>query len=363
MDRLGALQLDSVNVLVRSHYLPLLSRLGAYAIDDLDRLAWGGRRRGLFEYWGHEASLLPVALHPLFRWRMERAVRGEAWGSLGQFARDRRPFVDAVLRQVVDRGPLGVSDLADGGKATGPWWGWSDGKSALEWLFWAGLVTTSSRRGFERIYDLPDRVLPAAVLALPTPAEADAQRALIELAARASGIATEAELGRYFRLPSRDAKARIGELVDAGRLRPMRVEGWVPRGYLHASARCPRRVSARALVSPFDSLVWSRPRVERVFGFHYRLAFYTPKHRRTGGYYVLPFLLGDRLVARIDLKADRAASALLVQAGHVEAGQSPAAVGAPLALELRLMADWLELERISVTGTFELGRAIASALP
>jgi hypothetical protein len=358
---LGALQLDSVNVLVRSHYLPLFSRLGPYAMDDLDRLAWGGRRRGLFEYWGHEASLLPLALHPLFRWRMARARAGETWGGLSRLARERPEFVDAVLREVSDRGPIGASDLSEGGRATGPWWGWSDGKTALEWLFWAGLVTAAGRRGFERLYDVPERVLPAWVLDLPTPAEADAHRELLDIAARASGVATEADLGRYFRLPPAAAKARLAELVETGTLSPVRVEGWQPRAYLHRDAAHRRRLSARALVSPFDSLVWSRPRTERLFGFHYRLAFYTPKHRRTGGYYVMPFLLGDRLVARVDLKADRKARALVVHGGHTEAGQSVTDTAGPLAEELRLIAAWLGLDRV-VAGEGALAAAVAAEL-
>jgi hypothetical protein len=339
----------------------LFARLGAYDRGDLDRLAWGGRRRGLFEYWGHEASLLPLALHPFVRWRMARARSGESWGGLSRLARERRGFVESVLREVAERGPLAASDLRDGGRATGPWWGWSEGKTALEWLFWAGLVTTAGRRGFERVYDLPERALPAAVLSLPTPGEAEAQRALVHLAARACGVGTLADLGGYFRLPPADAKARVRELVEEGALLPVRVEGWVPRAYRHRDAVTPRTASARALLSPFDSLVWSRPRAERLFGFHYHLAFYTPKHRRTGGYYVMPFLLGDRLVARVDLKADRVGRALVVHGGHVEAGRTPALVAPPLAEELQLLAAWLGLDRV-IAGEGALGAALAAEL-
>jgi len=362
LDRIGLLQIDSVNVLVRSHYLPLFSRLGPYDTALLDRLAWGGRRRRLFEYWGHEASLIPVALHPLFRWRMERARQGECWGSLSRFAAQRRAYVDRVLAEVAARGPLGASEVGEAGRAQGSWWGWSDGKHALEWLFWAGLVTTARRRVFERLYDLPERVLPPEVAAAPTPAEADAQRALVRLAARAMGVASEAELRDYFRLPLADCRARVAELVEAGALVPVAVEGLPQTAYLDAAARWPRRIEARALLSPFDSLVWMRSRTERLFGFRYRIALYTPRHKRTHGYYVLPFLLGDRLVARVDLKADRACCTLRVPSAHVEDGIDPAAVAPALAAELRLMARWLGLEEVAAARRGDLAGPLQAAL-
>lgn len=362
--RIGLVQLDSVNALVRSHYLPLFSRLGPYARELLDRAAYAGPRRKLFEYWGHEASLLPVELHPLLRWRMERAGRGEGlWGRLARFGRERRDFIDAVLDQVRTRGPLSASELEQGGRSRGAWWGWSHGKEALEWLFWAGAVTTATRRNFERIYDLPARVLPSAVLGAPTPPEAQAQRELLLVAARALGVATERDLRDYFRLSAADAGARLAELVEAGDLQPVRVEGWKQQAYLHRSIRVPRQVEARALLSPFDSLVWERQRTERLFGFHYRLEIYTPAHKRKHGYYVLPFLLGDRLAARVDLKTDRPQSALRVLGGHVEAGIEERLIAEPLAHELALMASWLGLERMDVVGKSELCRQIRRAAP
>ncbi|MBE7220191.1 MAG: YcaQ family DNA glycosylase, partial [Caulobacteraceae bacterium] len=303
--RLNLLQIDSVNVVARAHYLPLFSRLGAYPRDLLERLAWGRRPR-LFEYWAHEASLLPLELQPLLRWRMARAERGiDIYGGLKPFAGERRDEADQVLAQIVARGPLAASDL-EGSRGQGGWWGWSDGKRALEWLFWSGRITTKTRRGtFERVYDLTERVIPAAILDLPTPDEADAQRALLARAAKALGIATLGDLRDYFRQSPEDAKPRLTELVEAGDLVPVAVEGWAPPAYVHRDARWPRRAQGRALVAPFDPIVWERSRTERLFGLRYRIEIYTPVEKRLHGYYVLPFLLGDRIAARVDLKADR----------------------------------------------------------
>ncbi len=362
--RLGPIQIDSVNVLVRSHYLPLFARLGGYDPALLDRLAWGRRGRALFEYWAHAASLLSFDLHPYLRWSMARAERGDRLTSdMTRFRSERRGYVDDVLRQVAERGPLGASELSDGGRATGSWWGWSTGKTALEWLFWAGLVTTAGRRGFERLYDLTERVVPAEILARPTPAEADAQRVLVRHAASALGVATEAELRDYFRLPPADNRARLNELLEAGEVREVTVEGWSQRVYLDDGARVPRRVGARTLLSPFDSLVWNRARTERLFGFHYRIGLYTPRHQRVHGYYVLPFLLGDRLVARVDLKADRAAGVLCVQSAHGEPDTATGTTAEALAEELCLMASWLGLGAVSVVPRGDLARALRAAVP
>ncbi|MGB5103323.1 MAG: crosslink repair DNA glycosylase YcaQ family protein [Steroidobacteraceae bacterium] len=347
---LGLLQIDSVNVLVRAHYLPLYSRLGPYAHELLDQSAYAGRRRRLFEYWGHEASLIPVETQPLLRWRMERARRGVGvWRGVARFGREHPEACARVLDEVRARGPLGISDFTGGRRRKGGWWGWSEGKVALEWLFWAGEVSTHSRRRFERVYDLTERVLPRAVVEAATPEPAEAQRGLLGVASRALGIATERDLRDYFRLPVADAKARIRELVEAGELLPVAVEGWRQPAYLDPAARLARRVEARALLSPFDSLVWERDRTERLFDFHYRLEIYTPVHKRRHGYYVLPFLLGDRLVARVDLKADRARGALRVLRAHCEDGAVPAEVAGPLREELRLLADWLALERVATS--------------
>ena len=347
IDRLSLHQIDSVNVLVRAHYLPAFSRLGPYDRSLIDRAAWGGRRqRRLFEYWAHEASLLPLELHPLLRWRMARADRGEAgWKGLRAFATARRAEAEAMLARIREEGPRAASDFADKRSRPG-WWEWTDSKRALEWLFWAGHVTTATRRGsFERVYDLTERVIPAAILALATPDEGEAKRALVERAARALGVATAAELGDYFRLDQKDAGPAIATLVEAGVLRPVEVPGWARLAYLHRDARLPRRFSAQALLAPFDPLVWERSRALRLFGFHYRIEIYTPADKRRHGYYVLPFLLGDRLVARLDLKADRQGGRLLVHAVHAEP-HAPSDVMDAIAAELAAMADWLGLARV-----------------
>jgi uncharacterized protein YcaQ len=347
---LGLVQIDSVNVLVRSHYLPVFSRLGRYAVESLDALAYDGQRRRLFEYWGHEASLIPVETQPNLRWRMERASRGIGlWAGVSAFGRKHPDLCKAVLEEIRERGPVGISDLRAGGKRRGGWWGWSEGKVALEWLFWTGQVSAHDRRRFERIYDLSERVLPAAVVDAPTPPVDAAQRELLRIAIRALGVATERDLRDYFRLPTADAKARIAELAEAGDLRPVTVEGWKQAAFLDPGAKIPRRVDARALLSPFDSLVWERNRTERLFGFRYRLAIYTPAHKREHGYYVLPFLLGERLVARVDLKSDRARGALRVMYAHCEEWAQHEDVAGPLRDELRLLASWLGLERVAVS--------------
>ena len=358
-DRLGLLQIDSVSVLARAHYLPLFSRLGAYDRALLDEAAWG-RRPALFEYWAHEASLLPHATHKLLRWRMDRAARSEGiYGQLGRFAAERRPFIDALLHRVRSEGPMAASE-AEGQRGTGGWWGWSDAKRAFEWLFWAGQVTTATRRAsFERVYDIPERVLPAAVLDGPAPTRHDAHRALLLIAARALGIATAADLRDYFRLAPGDCAAPLEELVESGDLVPAAVEGWAPPAYVHRDARWPRRVAACALISPFDPAMWERTRAERLFGFRYRLEIYTPAAKRQHGYYVLPFLLGDRMVARVDLKADRAAGTLRVLSAHAEP-HAPPETAERLLAELALMARWLGLEQVRVSPAGDFGPALAA---
>jgi hypothetical protein len=362
-DRVGLIQMDSVNVLARSHYLPPFARLGAYPAGLLEQAAWGPRRsRSLFEYWGHEASLIPVGLQPVLRWRMDDAAAGTGlYGGLRRFREERAGFVDSVLKEIADRGPLSAGELSDGGKASGSWWGWSDGKRALEWLFWAGLVTTATRRGFERVYDLPERVLPEAVAHAPTPERADAQRELVRVAARAMGVATLQDLRDYFRMGVEDAGARVGELVEAGELLPVEVQGWARPGYLHPDARRPRRVRRAALLSPFDSLVWRRERAERLFDFRYRLELYTPAHKREHGYYVLPFLLDEAITARVDLKADRKRSRLLVHAAHAEPKVAVEAIAPALLGELQRMAGWLGLGDVALGGAEPLDKALARA--
>ncbi len=360
IDRVGLLQIDSVNVLQRAHYLPGFSRLGPYDQELLDKFSGYAPRR-LFEYWGHEASLLPVELWPLMQWRMARA-HDDAWGGMRRIATDRPELVAAVLADIADRGPLRVADLAHHDEPRGPkgpWWDWSDVKRAVEYLFWSGEITSARRVRFERRYDIPERVIPAAIRSVPTPPAEDAQRELVRIAARAMGVATEPDLRDYFRLPSAESKARVAELVEAGELQPVAVEGWTAPAYLAPGARIPRSVDARAIVGPFDSLIWERPRVERLFGFRYRIEIYVPKPKRVYGYYVLPFLLGDQLVARVDLKADRAAGVLLVQAAHAEPGAPPETAEALLA-ELRSLAAWQGLSDVSIVGPGDLAPALAA---
>ncbi len=362
-DRVGVIQIDSVNVLIRSHYLPLFSRLGTYDASLLDDLAYHPRRRELFEYWGHEASLVPLALQPLFRWRMARAERLEAgWHHVTELARTRPRFIEKVLEQIEERGALSAGEVVDGGKSGGSWWGWSDGKRALEWLFWAGKITTAQRRGFERVYDLVERVLPGAILALPTPSEADAQRELVRIAARACGIGTEQDLRDYFRLSAADAKPRIAELCETGELTAVAVEGWKQIAYLSGSAKLPRKIDAQALLSPFDSLVWERSRTERLFGFSYRLEIYTPAHKRVHGYYVLPFLCGDQLVARVDLKSSRKDHVLEVHGVHEEEGVRGTGVARALAGELRTMAGWMGHGEVRVLARSAAARSLRESL-
>ena len=255
--RVGVVQIDSVNVLVRSHELPLFSRLGPYPRDLLPRLAYG-RHRELFEYWAHQASYVPVALHPLLRWRMEQA-HGEAWGRMIRIQRDHPGLVQAVLAEVADRGPLAASELSVGGRGTGSWWGWGDGKTAIEWLFWSGEVAAVGRRGnFERVYDLAARAFPPEILALQTPPEDDAKRELVRFAAARLGIGTAKDIADYFRLRLAETRLRLAELTEQGAVVPVRVESWAEQAFLSADASVPARaVVARALLSPFDSLVWA----------------------------------------------------------------------------------------------------------
>jgi uncharacterized protein YcaQ len=316
----------------------------------------------VFEYWAHEASFLPVGLQPVLRWRMAAAEQ-HAWGNMVRLRRERPGFVAEVLDRVRVEGPLKAGDLLEGERErSGEMWDWHAGKVALEWLFFTGEVTATHRTAsFEKVYDLTERVLPAAVLGTPTPDPGDAIRDLVRTAARALGVATERDLRDYFRLKPVAARTAIEELADAGELLPVEVAGWGAPAWLDPGARRPRWIRARALVSPFDSLVWERPRVERIFGFRYRLEIYTPAAKRVHGYYVLPFLLGDQLVARADLKADRQSGVLRVQAVHGEEGIQRATVAAALAEELRLMADWLELDDVAVSGAGDLAPDLARA--
>ena len=343
--RIGLVQIDSVNVVVRAHYVPAYSRLGPYPLALLDRAAYGPRRE-LFEYWGHEASILPLALQPLLRWRMERARKGlETWGRVARAVKDDPDLLVRLRATIAERGPLPASAF-ENARGTGSWWGWSAVKTGLEALFWCGEITTVTRKGFARVYDLTERVLPAAIVNAPTPPEPDAQRALVRIAANALGVAAERDLRDYFRMTVADARARIGELVDAGELAPVTVDGLRGTRYLARGARIPRRVTARALVSPFDPLVWERARTRELFGFDYRIEIYTPAHKRVHGYYVLPFVCDETIAARVDLKHDRQAGVLRVLATHLERGVPAREVRAALRDELSRFAAWLGAERV-----------------
>lgn len=351
LQRLGVLQIDSVNALVRSHYLPLFSRLGDYSPATLDQLAWGrGRQRQLFEYWGHEASLLPLSLYPLLRWRMAHAADGRGiYRQLAQFGRERQDVIARVLAAVREQGALGAGSLSTREERAGPWWDWSEEKHALEWLFAAGEVTVAGRRGFERLYDVPEKVLPKAILDQTLPREAEAHQGLMLHAAAALGVGTERDLRDYFRLEPAQGKAALAELLADGRLQAVAVQGWKQPGYCAGMPRIPRRIEASALLSPFDSLVWERNRTERLFDFRYRLEIYTPAHKRVYGYYVLPFLYRERIVARVDLRAERTQGQLAVHAVHAETPGLDEEGYDALAGHLLRLANWLGLERVQLS--------------
>ncbi|MGH3485712.1 MAG: winged helix-turn-helix domain-containing protein [Nocardioidaceae bacterium] len=362
VDRLGLFQIDSINIVARAHYVPLFSRIGPYPPALLDR-AYGRAPRRLFEYWAHEASLVRVDLQPALRFRMASA--DGAWGNMKRIAKEQPEVIKWVLGEVRDRGPLTAReielDVPEQGRTH--WgWTWSIVKIALEWLFYTGEVTSARRNSaFERVYDLPERVLPADVLATPTPEPDAAHRTLVRVAAQAHGVATEQCLRDYFRLKPAPTKAAIADLVDAAELLPVEIAGWRRPAYLHRDARVPRRIRARSLVSPFDPLVFERSRTEVLFDFRYRIEIYVPAAKRIHGYYVLPFLLGDRLAARVDLKADRQRGRLVVKAAHLEA-EAPPETATELAAELVDLADWLDVGAIEVLPAGDLAPALASAI-
>ena len=364
--RVHAFQIDSVNVLVRAHYMPAFARLGPYPTDMLDSLAYS--RRELFEFWGHEACLMPLSLYPLVRYRMDKHV-----GRTRDYMKSARGvYMARVYDEVAERGPLGASNLSDPGKRSKGWWSWwgsGNGKATLEHLYDAGLVAIAGRRRFERLYDLAERVIPRAALEAPAPPREEAMKRLICLGAESVGIGTLGDLTGYFnidgwrdRLPAGPAwtwrktsrgsrtkpivKRLVAELVEEGRLQPAQVERWKEPAYLHPKAKIPRDGHACALVTPFDSLVWERERIDRLFGMKYTIEIYTPVEKRKYGYYVCPFLLGNTLVARCDLKADRERRVLMVQGAFLEPGQKARDVFPELAAELHRMQNWLGLVRI-----------------
>lgn len=355
LDRIGLIQIDAVNVLVRSQELPLFSRLGPHPRS----LIWDATRDGeLFEYWVHEACHVPVEQYPLQRWAMEAHPR---WKNFRKWADEHSTFVGQVLERVRDEGPLVASDLEMRDRPKEAWWDWDEGKRALEYLFRSGQVTATRRESdFGRLYHAAEQVIPERLLDAPAPDESTAKKELLVMAARYHGVGTAADLADYHRLTH--TRPLFAELVDEGRLLEVDVEGWGKPAFMHPDAKIPRRIPARALLSPFDPVVWYRDRAERLFGFRYRIEIYVPKPKRQYGYYVLPFMLGDELVARVDLKADRAERTLLVQAAWGEPGIDEADVARELADELVAMAGWLGLEQVQVVGPGDLSRALARAM-
>jgi uncharacterized protein YcaQ len=357
--RTGVLQIDSVNVVQRAHYMPLFSRMGPYDTALLDR-ASGRSPRRLVEYWAHVAAFMPVELWPSMRFRMRHYRDGGHPWMDGR----NQALVDNLLAELRERGRSTSRDLDDGlPRRKDHWgWNWSETKKALEYLFLAGELAVAGRTPqFERIYDLPERVIPRAVLEAPVPSDAEAHRELVRRAAISHGVATARCLADYYRMRGAEAAAAIATLVEEGELVPVEVEGWKRPAYLHRDARLPRRVAARALLSPFDPLVWERSRTEALFDFFYRIEIYVPEQKRVHGYYVLPFLLGDRIVARVDLKADRQGRALRVHAAYAEP-DAPEETATELAAELWAMAGWLGLTDVVAAIRGDLSGALRSAL-
>ena len=346
ISRLGVIQIDSVNVLVRSQELPLFSRLGNH---DRNAIPKATESQKIFEYWGHEAAHLPVEIHPLFRWKMEAARLGKArhWG-LTSFYDDNKAFVKRMLKHVEKNGPTTSRELSTRTEKRGAdkktWWDWDESKTALEYLFLTGQLMSRGRgTDFARIYDTPERVLPQRIIDAPTASEHDARKQLLVRSAIAQGVATATDLADYYRQKPAAVKPLITELLEEGELREVAVDGWTERAFVHRSAKLPKQLHATALLSPFDSLVWCRPRNERLFDFHYRIEIYTPKEKRKFGYYVLPFMMNGQMVGRVDLKADRANSKLLVHSVHTEKRIKRSTINDSLNNELRAMAAWLQL--------------------
>ena len=357
MEQIGLIQIDSVNVLVRSQELPLFARLGPHPRSLIDDATAAGE---LFEYWVHEASHVSTEHYHLHRWKM---AQDHKWGDVRRL-KDRRPeFLDEVLARIESSGPVASGEFNARVGPKGSWWDWDDAKIALEHLFWSGKVTGRRRSNdFARMYELTERWIPRHVLDRDVPTERDARKELLVLAAKHHGVGTFTDLSDYHRQNNPVARPLLTELVDEGRLLPVTVEGWKQPAFIHPEARRPRHVHARALLSPFDSLVFNRERTERVFGFHYRIEIYVPPPKRIYGYYVLPFLLGDELVGRVDLKSDRQRSVLLVQGSYAEPGVPDDVVVPELAAELQLMASWLGLDRVQVMPRGDLARPLAEAV-
>lgn len=350
LGQVGLVQLDSVNVFSRTHYLPFFSRIGPYDRDALDSWLWDSGE--VFEYWGHEASLIPTEHHRLLRWRMDRGVK---WNRMRHLEENHPGYIDGVLEQVRERGPLRTRDLHEPGERdAGSMWGWSNGKVALEVLFLQGKVTAADRPNFTRVYDLTERVVPEEHLDAETPEGEQGPEQLIMMAAASLGVATADDLADYYRIRMPMARPIIRRLAEAGRLTEVEVEGWRGPVYLHPDAVLPRRARGTTLLSPFDSLIWYRPRVERLWDFHYRIEIYVPEPQRVYGYYVLPFLHDGDLVARVDLKAGRRDRTLQVKGAFAEEGVDKKSVARALRKELDLIADWLDLEDVVIARNGDL---------
>ncbi|HJV13115.1 MAG TPA: crosslink repair DNA glycosylase YcaQ family protein [Propionibacteriaceae bacterium] len=362
-NRLAQFQIDSINVVRRAQFMPIFSRLGPYDPGLLDRAAYQAPRR-LFEYWGHAASLIDISLQPLLRFRMQPEFR-DVWGGVERVARENADLIPFIRDEVAARGPISARDLeiAEQRDRSNWGWNWSRVKTILEWLFYIGEVTTAYRNAqFERVYDLPERVIPRSVLAIPTPTPQESVTSLIRRAASALGVASESCLRDYFRTRPEATRQAIATLLEAGELIPVTVQGTGSRPwYLWHKARVPRRITARTLLSPFDSMIFERGRLERLFDFVYRIEIYVPEPKRVHGYYVYPFLLDENFVARVDLKADRTRGALRVNAAWIEAGYDSVDVATELASELKIMAEWLGMEAVEVLPRGDLAPALVLA--
>jgi uncharacterized protein YcaQ len=357
LDRMGLIQIDSVNVLVRSQELPLFARLGPHPRTLIDDATRHGE---LFEYWVHEASHVPTQHYHLHRWHMSGEHKWSRYFTL----RDRRPgFVDEVYQRVAHEGPIASGDLAERVGPKGTWWDWDDGKIALEHLFWTGRLTATRRSSdFARMYDLTERVIPPHILARPALPEREARKEMLVMAAGHHGVGTFEDLSDYHRLNNPKTRPLLPELVEEGRLIPVQVEGWAKTAYMHPDATIPRRIDRAALLSPFDPVVWRRDRTERLFGFRYRIEIYVPQPKRQYGYYVLPFLLNDQLVARVDLKSDRQRGVLMAHGAFSELGVPVDDVVQALAIELTSMAGWLGLGSVEVGTRGDLASPLAAVV-
>jgi uncharacterized protein YcaQ len=357
--KMGLLQIDSVNVCVRSHYMPLFSRLGTYDMDLLDRLAY--QEKSVFETWAHVASFVPVEHHRLFRQKM---ANHEPRHRVARLIEEQPGFLEKALEQVRKHGTMTASELDGAGKRQSPWWGYTSGKVAMEWHFATGELSVTHRKNFARYYDLTERVIPADHLNGNTPSVEESHREMMRIAVNAHGVGTVADLADYYRIKKADAKARLSELVEEGDVQRVSVEGWSQDEEVFAPGKIASHgpTSARALLTPFDPLVWDRDRIERLFDFFYRIEIYVPEKDRQYGYYVYPFVLGEDLVARVDLKADREKGVLRVKGAFVEDSPDRDYVAANLADELRLMAGWLGLKRVGTGRKGNLMPALRSVL-